>query len=140
MQQQALQAALQQQAMQAAYQQNLLQTVLQQNAMLVAMRQQQAAQVPSPAAQLRVVPAATAGDSLPKLQNPEDLAARQLQIARDLLADADTAQQQGEADRATRMRERAGERLQTLVENYAGTLAAAEARGLLQAALRPAKS
>jgi hypothetical protein len=131
MQQYALQAAYQQNPLRAAYQQNALQTALQQNAQLLALRQQQAPPPQSNVAQLRVSPPAGVGDAIPKPDNPEEIAARQLQIARELVADADTTQQQGERDRAARMRERAGQRLRELVANFPGTLAAGEARELL---------
>jgi hypothetical protein len=135
MQQSALQAAMQQSALQAAYQRNVLQTAVQQNALLLALQQQQA-QLQSTASPPRVSPGAGSGDSLPRPANPEESAARQLKIARELVADADTAQQQGETNRATRMRDRAGERLQQVVANYSGTKAADEAQELLQKNLR----
>jgi hypothetical protein len=136
MQQYALQAAYQQNALQAAYQQNALQTALQQNAQLLALRQQQSPPPQNNVAQLRVSPPAVAGDAIPKPDNPEEIAARQLKIARELVVDADTTQQQGERDRAARMRERAGQRLLKLVENFPGTLAAGEARELLRTTLQ----
>jgi hypothetical protein len=136
LQQQALQAALQQSALQTAYQQNALQTALQQNAQLLALRQQQPPPAQATVGQLRVLPVTGNGDTIPKPDNPEALAARQLKVARELVVDADTAQQQGERDRATRMRERAGERLRKLVEDYSGTWAAGEAQELLRNTLR----
>jgi hypothetical protein len=139
MQQYALQAALQQYALQAAYQQNVLQATRQQNAMLQALRQQTQPQQQNAAVQPSGLPRAGGGDNVTLPDNPEEVAARQLKIARELLADADTTQQQGERDRANRMRQRAGERLQKLVENFSGTLAAAEARDLLQNTLRQAR-
>lgn len=136
MQQAALQAAYQQNLLQAAYQQNALQTALQQNALSAALRQQQSPPSQSNVAQLRVNPPAAVDNTIPKPDNPEEIAARQLRIARDLVTDADTTQQQGERDRAARMRERAGQRLRELVENFPGTLAAGEARQLLRTSLQ----
>jgi hypothetical protein len=140
MQQSALQAAMQQAALQAVYQQSVLQTTLQQNAMLQALRQQPQSGLQSPAVQLRATPTAGSGDAIPKPDNPEEVAARQLKIAQDLVADAETTQQQGDRARARRMHERAAERLQKIVETFAGTKAAAEAQEMLSKTIRMAKS
>jgi hypothetical protein len=139
MQQYALQAAMQQYALQAASQQHALQTAFQQNAMLLASRQQTQPKQQNTSVQLPVVSQAGSGDSVTKPENAEELAARQLKIARDLLADADTTQQQGEPKRANKMRERAGERLLKLVENFSATQAAGEAQALLQTMIRQAR-
>ena len=139
LQQAALQAAMQQYALQAAYQQNALQTAFQQNAMVLALRQQTQPQIQHSIAQLPIVLRAGSGDSVPKLDSPEDAAARQLKIALELVADAESAHEQGERDRASKMRERAGQRLQKLIESYSGTQAAGEARELLQKTVQQAR-
>ena len=101
-----------------------------QNAVLSAQPQPQPQQN-APAAQVR--PQATPFEDVPAVKplTPDQAAARQLQSARELLADARTAQQNGEGDRATRMRTRAAERLQNLVAAYPGTKAADKAKELL---------
>src|SRR5262249_32960895 len=83
------------------------------------------------AAQLRVMPPPE--DKAPVVQpaDREEVAARQLQLVRDLMADATTAQLTGERDRASRMRERAGDRLKDLLGKFPGTRAADEAEHLL---------
>jgi hypothetical protein len=124
-QQQALLAALQQQQQQ---QQALLAALQQQQNVLRAQQrnaaaaQQRAAQAQAPDQKQAVQPSA----------NPEETAARQLKLARWLVSDADVAQKKGEREVATRLRDRAGERLQDLVAQYAGTKAADAAQVLLQ--------
>jgi hypothetical protein len=101
-----------------------------QNALPVAQPQQQPQPNP-PAAQVRLQAAPVDDPPAVKPLKPEDAAARKLDAVRDLLADARTAQQNGEAQRATQMRARASERLRNLVAAYPGTWAANKAQDLL---------
>jgi hypothetical protein len=61
----------------------------------------------------------------------EDTAARKLKLARTFLKEAIMAQAQGERNEATKLREKAGARLQEIVGKFAGTSAAEVAQGLL---------
>jgi hypothetical protein len=118
-----------------------------QNAMMVAQQQppaQNVMQVTQPqqnaqTARPRPAPVPEGGDGVTQPENPEEAAARQLKIARELLADARTARLDGEGDRAARMRARAGERLRNLVATYPGTRAADAAQDLLETTLAAAK-
>jgi hypothetical protein len=146
-----MQNVLQQQQQQNALLVALLQQQQQQNALRTALLQQQRnVSLPSQS-QNAAVPPQNAGTtqlrtvSLPsskepqKPQDPEEAAARQLKMTRDLLTDADAAQQEGERDRAAKMRERAETRLQEIVATYPGTKAADKARELLGMPQRVAK-
>jgi hypothetical protein len=91
---------------------------------------QQPRQQKPAAVQVRAAPA----PAQPAPQQPEDreeTAARQLKIARVALADADTAEEKGDKDRATRMRDRAGTRLRDIAARYPETAAAGEAKDLV---------
>jgi hypothetical protein len=133
-QQNALMAALQQQNAQLAVlqQQNALlvaqQRRQQQNAMLVA-QQFQLQQQNAPAAQPRGPQGG--GEPAEQPEDPEATAARKLQVARTLIADAGKAQFEGEQDRAAKIRARAAERLQDVVAQYPGSKAADKAQQLL---------
>jgi hypothetical protein len=83
-------------------------------------------------AQLRPVAEPEPNAPAPQPADPEQVAARQLSIARDLVADADTVRRQGDQDRAALMRERAGERLQDIVARFPKTRAADAAQELLK--------
>ncbi len=98
-----------------------------QNAMLMARPQQNPA-----AAELRAQPPPQRDEPPPPPEDPEATAARKLRLARELAADAQTAQQQGEGDRAARMRKRVAERLREIVARYPGTAAAGQAQELLR--------
>jgi hypothetical protein len=65
-------------------------------------------------------------------QEPEDVASRQLYIARQLATDAETARQGGATKLASTLSDRAEERLQRIVSKYAGTLAANKAEEMLK--------
>lgn len=129
------QAMLQQYALLAAQQQ--------QYALLAALQQQPNARQALLQAQLPLLnagaarpprPAPTPQDdqTVPPPADPEEAAARQFKIARALVADARRVEDEGEGDRAARMRRRAGERLQDLVRKYPGTRAAERAQDLLE--------
>jgi hypothetical protein len=62
----------------------------------------------------------------------EDIAARRLWMSKDLAEHAERDLGRGERKSAARLRERAGERLLYIVENYARTSSAEEAKSLLQ--------
>jgi hypothetical protein len=136
-QQNVLLVALQQQNAQlvALQQQNALLVAQQrrqqqQNAVLMAQQLQQA-QANGPAAQPRGAQDAGGGAAADRPEDPEAAAARKLQIARDLVADAGKAQFEGEENRAARMRGRAAERLRDVVAQYPGTRAADRAQEML---------
>jgi hypothetical protein len=129
-QQNALLVALQQQNAQLQQQNAQLvaqQLRQQQNAQLIARQLQQA----PPNAQPRPAQDPAGGDPADKPEDPEATAARKLQMARDLLADAGKARFDGEDDRAARMRRRAAERLRDVIARYQGTRAADQAQALL---------
>jgi hypothetical protein len=128
-QQMAMLLALQQQNARLVAQQPQQQPP-QQNAVLNAQPQPQQQQN-APAAQARPVPALAADAPAPRPENPDEAAARQLKMARELLADARTANLNGEGNRATRMRARATDRLKNLIATYPGTKAADGAQDLL---------
>jgi hypothetical protein len=133
-QQYAMMTPAQQQALLAAMQQ--LQQ--QQQALLAALQQQQnvlrAQQRNAAAAQLAAVQKQVPErkEAVQPSANREEIAARQLKLARWLVSDADTAQKKGERDLSARLRDRAGERLQDLVAQYGGTKAADAAQVLLK--------
>jgi hypothetical protein len=140
-QQNTLRYTPQQYTMLTAAQQQALLTALQQQqqqqqALLAALQQQQnalrAQQRNAAAVQPRAVQMPESKEPVPSSESPEQTGARQLKIARWLVSDANTAQQRGERDVATRLRDRAGERLQDVVAQYAGTKAADAAQDLLQ--------
>lgn len=62
----------------------------------------------------------------------EEIAARRLRMAKDLADDAQLALARGERRSAAKLRERAGERLLYIVENYSTTPSADEAKNLMQ--------
>src|SRR5262249_44400605 len=68
----------------------------------------------------------------PTPDDPEDVASRQLSIARSLASDAETARQVGETALASMLQSRVEERLQRLITKFAGTQAADDAERLLQ--------
>jgi hypothetical protein len=124
--------ALQQQALLVAAQQPQVGRLMAQqppgqNALRAAPPQQN----PGPA-QLRPVPEPPQNDPPPRPADPEQVAARQLSFARELVADATKVQRQGEADRAALMRERAQDRLQEILTKFPRTRAADVAQELLQ--------
>jgi hypothetical protein len=129
-QQMTMLLALQQNARLVAQQPQQQPQQQQQNAMLLAQPQPQQQQNP-PAAQARPAPGAGADAPAPKPENPDEAAARQLKMARELVADARTAELNGEGDRAARMRARATDRLKNLVATYPGTKAADGAQDLV---------
>jgi hypothetical protein len=129
-QQMAMLLALQQQQNARLVAQQPQQQPPQQNAVLNAQPQPQQQQK-APAAQAHPVPMPAADAPAPKPENPDEAAARQLKMARELLADARTADLNGEANRATRMRARATDRLKNLIATYPGTKAAEGAQDLL---------
>jgi hypothetical protein len=125
----------QQLAMLVALQQQPLNAVLAgqpqpQNAMLKAQPQPQQQQDP-PAAQARPQPAPAEDVPAVKPLKPDEAAARQVSWARELLADARTAQVGGEANRAGKLRARAVARLRDVVATYPGTWGADKAEFLL---------
>ena len=63
----------------------------------------------------------------------EEIAARRLRLAKDLADQAVVAQGRGERRSAARLRERAGERLLYIVENYRTTSSADEAKNMMLA-------
>jgi hypothetical protein len=81
-------------------------------------------------AQLR--PMMAPDPNVPPPEDPVHVAARQLSLARELVADAAKVERQGEPDRAAMMRQRAGERLQDIVAKFPGTKAADAAQELLR--------
>jgi hypothetical protein len=97
-----------------------------QNAMLMAAPQPNAA-----AAQPRPQPAPERNDPPQQPEAPGATAARKLRLARELAADAETARREGEPGRAARMRERAVERFRDVIARYPGTLAADQAKEVL---------
>jgi hypothetical protein len=126
----------------------------QQNAMLAAMQQQQqqqnafqpvaqqaqgqqnvvrAAQPPrqNAAAQVRAVVVPDVKDPDPVPEDPADVAARKVKLARTLLDEARAADREGDRDLAGKLRERAGDRLQQVVARFPGTRAADDAQALL---------
>jgi hypothetical protein len=84
------------------------------------------------APQVRALQPPAAADRLTEPATPDETAARQLEMARELVQDADTAEEHGETDRAARLRQRTRERLEELVERYPTTTAADDARDLLK--------
>src|SRR5262249_32695842 len=68
----------------------------------------------------------------PTPQDPEDLAGRQLSIARQLTNDAKTARLEGKYEVASTLASRAEERLQNIINKYSGTLAADRAEEMLK--------
>ena len=68
----------------------------------------------------------------PAPQDPEQIASRQLSVARMLAEDADAADREGKSDMADALRTRVEERLQRLVSRYAGTEAATSAEKMLR--------
>jgi hypothetical protein len=111
----------------------------QQNAILVNQPQQQnLAASPTPR-QRRIRLIEDSEDILPAVQrqsldaqSDEEIAAARLKMAKDLAGDADQAQAQGDRRRAAILRERAGNRLQNIVESFQGTPSAEQAKMLLQ--------
>jgi hypothetical protein len=65
-------------------------------------------------------------------EDPEDVASRQLYIARQLTSDAQTARREGKYEVAEKLASRAEERLQKIMDKYSGTLAASTAETLLK--------
>jgi hypothetical protein len=130
---QAMLAAVQAQnaGLLAAQQQAMLAAMPKQNVNLVAGRPPQPQRNPV-AVQVRAVPVpapAAAGPQQP--EDPEEAAARQLKIARVVLAEADAVAQNGERDRAAKMRARVNSRLQSIIARYPETKAAEGAGELL---------
>jgi hypothetical protein len=62
----------------------------------------------------------------------DEIAARRLRLAEDLADNAVLAGERGERRAASRLRERANERLQEIVENYRSTSSAEKAKNLLR--------
>jgi len=159
-QQQQLQTGLQRQQQQLQQQQQqqqialLQQQLLQQQALIQTLQQQQptslqTTQQPTNTAQIERQPArqpqfqrialSQSLDSLtpiakdpPAPQDPEDLAGRQLSIARQLTNDAKTARLEGKYEVASALASRAEERLQNIINKYSGTLAADRAEEMLK--------
>jgi len=161
-QQQQLQTGLQRQQQQVQLQQQqqqialLQQQLLQQQALIQTLQQQQqptsqqtTQQQPTNTAQIERQPARQpqfqrialnqSPDALapvvkdpPTPQDPEDLAGRQLSIARQLTNDAKTARLEGKYEVASTLASRAEERLQNIINKYSGTLAADRAEEMLK--------
>ena len=127
-QQLAMLVALQQQQMNAAL---VGRQQPPQNAVLNAQPQPPQQQNP-PAAQARPQPAPVEDVPAVKPLKPEEAAARQVSWARELLADARTAQLTGEAGRASTLQARAVARLRDGVASYPGTWGADKADFLLE--------
>jgi hypothetical protein len=64
-------------------------------------------------------------------ESNEEIASRRLKLAKDLTGDADQAQAQGNRRWAATLRDRAGDRLQKIVEDYPGTPSAQQAKILI---------
>ena len=116
---------------------------LQQARQLSALQQPQqltAASAASPKARSRRHDSTKVSENIPAVSRTqvldsatdEEIAARRLRMAKDLASDATLAQGRGERRWATKLRERAGERLSYIVENYATTSSADEAKSLFQ--------
>ena len=134
-QQLALLSALQQQQLSRQFSANQLP----QSSQLVAQRGQGGPADPASRRRQRRSKSSADRDALPLLQSTikdsstdEEIAARRLRLAKDLANDAQLAQGRGERWSAARLRERAGERLLHIVENYATTNSAGEAKSLMQ--------
>jgi len=156
-QQQQLQNALRRQQQQVQLQQQqqqialLQQQLLQQQALIQTLQQQQpttqqqttnTAQIerqPARQPQLQRIALSQSPDALapiakdpPAPQDPEDVAGRQLSIARQLTSDAKTARLEGKYEIASTLATRAEERLQNIINKYSGTLAANRAEEMLK--------
>ena len=83
-------------------------------------------------AQPQPIAAPDSTDKIQPVENPEETAARQVRVARALAADAETARQEGKTELAATLRARAEERLQRVLDRYAGTEAADAAERVLQ--------
>jgi hypothetical protein len=83
------------------------------------------------AAQVRAVPGPAPAAADPPPEDREETAARQLKIAQVVLAEADTAERNGEQDRAAKMPARVRARLETITTKYADTAAAGGAQEVL---------
>jgi hypothetical protein len=68
----------------------------------------------------------------PQTDDPEDVSNRQLYIARQLATDAETARQEGKYELASRLNTSVEERLQRIINKYAGTIAANTAEAMLK--------
>jgi hypothetical protein len=130
--------ALQQQAMLVAVQQQQQNALLmaqqprpQQNGLRAAMPGRLGQQNPG-VAQLRPVAEPGQNEPPPRPADPEQVAARQLSLTRELVGDANTVERQGDRDRAAMMRERAQERLQDIIARFPRTKAADAAQELLR--------
>ena len=80
--------------------------------------------------QLRAQPKALHKDQQP--EDPEEIASRQLNLARELKAEAEAAQQVNDRSRAQKLLDRVEDRLAQLIEKYAETDAANQAAALLK--------
>jgi delta 1-pyrroline-5-carboxylate dehydrogenase len=97
----------------------------QQNVVRAALPQQQNVA----AAQPRAVVPDVQDDPVP--EDPQDVAARRVKLARALLSEARAADREGDRDLAQKLRDRAGDRLQQVVAKFPGTRASDEAQTLL---------
>jgi hypothetical protein len=102
-----------------------------QEARLRALRRQQQTVA---TAQLNVLPKAAPKDSPSSAENPEEVAARQLNLARELTAEAALAQQGNDRARALKLNERVEDRLTQLIDKYSATEASNQAIVLLKQA------
>ena len=84
------------------------------------------------ASQLTVQPTVTSIRTVQQPEPPDVIATRQLNLARELSAEADLALQNKDSDRASKLRSRVSERLADLVEKFADTEAASKALALLE--------
>jgi hypothetical protein len=84
------------------------------------------------ASQLRTVASVTPITMVQQPENPEDVANRQLNLARELKAEADVALQSKDAARALKLRDRVEDRLTQLIAKYSDTEAASQATVLLK--------
>lgn len=128
-----MQAALQQQQQYALL--AALQQQQQQNAMLAAalreQRRLQRQQQQKDAAPNALKQLANDEEVVQKREDPEEIAATRLKIARWLAADAVAAEKKGDRQLAIKLRDQAEERLQVVVSKYQGTKAADDAKELL---------
>ena len=84
------------------------------------------------ASQLTVQPIVASNRTVQPPEQPDVIAARQLNLARELSAEAELALQNKDPDRASKLRSRVSERLADLVEKFADTDAASKALALLE--------
>ncbi len=86
----------------------------------------------SRSSQMTVQPAVSSIRTVSQPELPEVVAARQLNLAKELAVEADLAFQNQEPARAGKLRERVSERLLDLVEKYGQTDAAGKALAVLE--------